>query len=351
MKKLILSVVLLWAFCLGASPALAAGGTTLIAYNTIGAILAGNIWEYSTQEMLLDRLPQFPPQNPIFLIGTTLENFRIGELVGFGTVARPEFYWCNPEYPYDSRYITKQKLGVAAMLFCDPEDRIDLEIPAGVNLHQEIIRQLQERRIDLAAVYVEGTFREVTYSIAFNIDKTGINRKDTSTFTNVYQETELFDWRFTGVLATDPKTSPLLTYGGVPLHLHGMQMRGKIGGHVVKVVPAEKVVASVYPISRTEVNLADLTLEVLVANNQRIVLKAANKGLVFCDHIKVTAALPDGKLALSTRLGTLEPMGSEFIDLKPTAEIQGQRVTFSIDPQDELAESDEANNKVVLSIP
>ncbi len=351
MKRVILSVVLLCALCWGAPAAQAAGGTTLIAYNTIGAILAGNIWEYSTQEMLLDRLPAFPPQNPFYLIGTTLENFRIGELVGFGTVARSEFYWCNPEYPYDSRHLAQQKLGVAAMLICDPEDRIDLEIPAGVNLHQEIVRQLQERRIDLAAIYVQGTFREVTYSIAFNIDKTGINRKDTSTFTNVYQETELFDWRFTGVLANDPKTGPLLTYGGSPLHLHGMQMRGKIGGHIVKIVPAEKVVAAVYPISRTEVNLADLALEVLVANNQRIVLKASNKGLVFCEHVKVTAALPDGKLALSTRLATLKPMGSEFIDLKPTAEIQGKNVTFSIDPQDELADPNKANNKVIMSVP
>jgi hypothetical protein len=351
MKKLILIVVLLWALCWGSSAAQAAGGTSLIAYNSIGGILAGNIWEYSTLDVLLHRLPQFPPQNPIFLIGTSLENYRIGELVGFGTVARPEFYWCNPEYPYDSRYLTKQKLGVAAMLICDPEDRIDLEIPAGVNLHQEIIRQLQERRIDLAAVYVEGTFQEVTYSIAFHVDKKGINLKELSSFTNVYQETELFDWRLAGVLASDPKLSPLLTYGGVPLHLHGMQMQGKIGGHVGKAIPAEKLVAAAYPIHQTELNVADLALEVLVANNRRIVLKASNKGLVFCEHVKVTAALPDGKLALSTRLATLEPMGSEFIDLKPTAEIQGKQVTFSIDPQDEFVDSNKANNKVVLTVP
>ena len=345
-----ISAVLLWSLCVGAPAAFAANGTSLIAYNTIQAILAGNIWEYSTQEMLLDRLSAFPPQNPVFLIGTSLETFRIGELLGFGTVARPEFYWCNPEYPYDARYLAEQKLGVAAMAICDPEDRIDLEIPAGVNLQQEIIRQLQERRVDLAALYVEGTFQEVTYSIAFHIDKTGINRKDISTFTNVYQETELFDWRFAGILAADSKTGPLLTYGGVPLHLHGMQMHGKIGGHALKIVPAEKVVASVYPIARTEVNLADLSLEVLVANNQRIVLKASNKGVIFCEHIKVTASLPDGKLALSTRLATLVPMGGEFIDLKPAAEIEGKKVTFSIDPQDEFRESSEANNQVVLTV-
>ena len=350
MKRLVFSVVLVWVLCLGLSGAQAAGGTTLIAYNAIGAILGGNIWEYTTQEVLLQRLSQFPPQHSVFLIGTTLENFRIGELVGFGTVARPEFFWCNPEYPYDSRYVTREKLGVAAMLICDPEDRLELQIPAGVNLHQEIIRQLKERRIDVAAVYVEGTFQDVTYSIAFTIDKKGINFKDLSTFTNVYKETNLFDWRLAGVLAADPKIEPLLAYGGVPLHLHGMQLAGKIGGHVGKAIP-EQVTAWAYPIHRTEFNLADLFLEVIAANDQRIVLKASNRGLTYCDHIKVTATLPDGKAALSTRLATLGPGGSEFIDLRPTAAIQGKKITFSIDPQNEILEFNEGNNSVVLDIP
>jgi len=31
-----------------------------------------------------------------------------------------------------------------------------------------------------------------------------------STFTNVYKETNLFDWRLAGVLAADPKIEPLL---------------------------------------------------------------------------------------------------------------------------------------------
>jgi len=349
MRKIVLGLIVTWMLCLGVAPAQAAGGTTLIAYNTVNGILAGNIWEYTTQDVLQQRLRNFPLNWPVFLMGTSLNYYHIGELVGFGTVGRPEFYWNNPEYPYDSRPIGREKLGVAALMICDPEDRMELLIPAGVNLHQEIIRQLNERGINLAAIHAEGTFKELTYSIAFNIEKKGIDPKNLSSFTSVYQEPAPSDWRLMGVLATDPQTQPLLTYGGIPCHLHGIQQYGLIGGHMVKVVP-DQVRVSVYPIYHSEVNLADLVLEVISANNQRIVLKVSNRGLAHCDHVKVTASLPDGKLVLSTRLATLAPQGAEFIDLGPTAPIQGSRVTFSIDPQNEILEFNENNNTIATSV-
>jgi hypothetical protein len=93
-------------------------------------------------------------------------------------------------------------------------DRIELQIPAGTNLHQEIIRQLKERGINLAAISVDGSFRELTYSIAFTIEKKGINLQDPSSFTHAYQAQGPADLRLTGVLATDPRIEPLLTYGG-----------------------------------------------------------------------------------------------------------------------------------------
>jgi len=189
----------------------------------------------------------------------------------------------------------------------------------------------------------------LTYSIAFNIDKKGIDPKNLSSFTSVYQEPAPSDWRLMGVLATDPKISPLLTYGGIPCHLHGMQRYGLIGGHMVKAVP-EQVKAWAFPIFHTELNLVDLVVEVISVSNQRIVLKVSNRGLAHCDHIKVTATLPDGKLALSTRLATLGPQGAEFIDLRPSTPIQGFKITFSVDPENEILESNENNNAMVTSV-
>jgi|GEM_PF-3136674 len=327
----------------------AEGETALIAYNTITGILEGNIWEYTTPVVLEQRLREFAPDRPCFLMGTTLNYYRIGELVGFGTVGRPEFYWCNPEYPYHCQPLQGEKLGVAALMVCDPEDRIELTVPAGVNLHQEIIRQLREKRIGLAVLAVEGTFREVGYSIAFQIEKKGIDPQNPSTFTAAYQDKGPVEWRLMGVLATDARFQPLLTYGGNPCHLHGKQKFGPVGGHVMKAIP-EQVKAYAYPISHSEVNLADLVLEVVAANDQRIVLKASNRGLAHCDHIKVSVTLADGKSVAGARLSTLAPGEAEFLELRPSLPIQGTQVTFRIDPDGDILESNEANNTVVSLI-
>jgi hypothetical protein len=40
----------------------------------------------------------------------------------------------------------------------------------------------------------------------------------------------------------------------------------------------------------------------------------------------------------------------QFIDLRPAVPIQGAKVTFSIDPQEEILEASEANNTVVMDV-
>lgn len=327
------------------APAAAPTANLLVCYSTVANLLAGDLWQVTRRAWAEAPLAGLPGGWVLAGVGTTDLVGRNGEIAVDGTVAKRGLYFCDPTDPRPVLRLGGQAMPLLALAACDPATAITAPAVADQPLHAQIEALARAKGLKVAAVRVRGRFRDVRYSLAYNLRKEGTplgqHGLDTSPYQRLLAAPEAADWWFSGFFAADEPDQALLSIGGKPVHLHGARTDQSLGGHLgaATVVGAE---LSLYPLSTIQRHLCDLTVSGARLAGRTLTVRVANVGDNGVTHCPLRITDRQGQL-LDTDLGSLAPGGVLEARLAlPRA--PSPPLTVQVDVDKALRERDESNN-------
>jgi predicted DNA-binding protein with PD1-like motif len=318
---------------------------TLLSYNTVTDLLAGDLWEVTRQPLVVAALKGYGAGRPVVGLGTTDLPGRNGEVLARGTTDRPELLFCDAQPPRPVLRLGAQAMPYVSLGVGDPATAVTLPLPAGELVHAQVAALAAARGIKLAGVRVRGTFREVRYSVAYNLLKTGTplaqHGADTAPYQHLLAAPEPAEWEFVGFYGAEETTQRLFSIGGKPVHLHATRLDRSAGGHLgaAQVVSGELVL---YPLTALVTHQCDLTVSNPRLTGATVRCTLANLGGNGVTHSPLRVSDARGKL-LDQDAGPLAPGASRSLELALPRAPHGPLVVQA-DPDDQLAESDERNN-------
>ncbi|NUP98472.1 MAG: hypothetical protein HUU35_01320 [Armatimonadetes bacterium] len=334
---------------LGAASGRGEPAAEVIAFNTVGDMLAGDMWDAIYPWDVIVALQDFPADWPVVGLGTTSTTFANGEVLALGTAAQPLFHYCDPAYPQRVWPVTTAMpfLGLAV---CDPATRLTCEARPGEELAPQIRAFCQERQLDLAAVLVEGRLREVGGTIAHDLRKSGSPLTDygakTTDYLLPFSSAETAVWQVGGLWAAGAEPQKSLSIAGHPLHLHAVRADRSRGGHFGRGV-VETATISVYPLRSVVVVQGDATARDGRRDGAELVFTVANAGGANILHLPLALTVP-GEAPLAMQLAGLRPGEAREVRVPIRWADAKAAVTVTLDPANAVREADEGNNTLVF---
>src|SRR5829696_5288967 len=163
------------------APSGAAGGTpSLVAYNTVQGLLAGDLEHTVSIVRVRSDLAAYPPDWPVVGVGTTNRPFRTGEPIPGGTAGDLRFWWADPDSPSQAAVTDlgagpgagPVELPFLAIGVGDPARALTWEARDVPDVHAWLSAQLAAAGIELAGVLLEGEFGAVKTTVSYNIPAT-----------------------------------------------------------------------------------------------------------------------------------------------------------------------------------
>jgi hypothetical protein len=323
-------------------------GNRMLAFNTLRDLFKGDIWESIDQEEVGRHLYIYPGNYQVIGLGTTDQCYRMGEVMVHGRVGEPSFLWANPEYPYRVSALKEAKFPWLQVALFDPKKELRLAIDGSDDLHGALIKRLQKDRVRMCAVYGEAVTLRVDYSLTYHIPKSGLDlsvKKGEAAYLRAFQDAAHGRWVFFGIYVDEDSLESCGMAPGQPLLLAGYNKDTDQGG-LIRSAKVQSARISYYPLDEFEVLQSDLTVSDIRVHEQRITAEVKNLGDMWANHVKVRMRLPDSNRqweAVIPALGPQEERPLRFIFNRMPSE---KSVVVQVDPEDQIYESDEENNRM-----
>ena len=243
---------------------------TLLVYSSIERLYAGELTPTMPLADAEAAVEAYPPEWAVVGVATTNMPERNGEVIIDGSVEDTHYWWADPG---SANHATLFELNATdtdgeaeatpavldepehefpflALSVADAETAITLEGDDIPDLHAWLVEQLEAEGIALAGVQLEGEFSVVHTSIAHNLPATGmvtVNGRVSEDIFHYVDYEEPGSWVIDGVYAAEEDAQLIVSVAGRPLHLHGYQTDGSVGGHIQSAV-ATHVTATIYPL-------------------------------------------------------------------------------------------------------
>jgi hypothetical protein len=248
----------------GGGAARAQGGPaqpTLLLYNTVESLLAGDLLNTVTSGEVSRDLAAFPPDWPVVGVGTTNWFGRNGELMPTGTTTALHYWWADPDppthatirdladWPTDPALGGEPYLPFLGLAVGDPAAAVTLQVENVDDVHAWLAERLAAENIALAGVRLEGEFGPVQTTVAYNIPLTGLDLSGGYVGDDYFRFGDYAPatWTMVGLYAAAPALQPAIAAPDQAIHLHGYQPATMLGGHIGRAA-AVQVAATVWPL-------------------------------------------------------------------------------------------------------
>jgi hypothetical protein len=246
----------------GAASAQSGGAQpSLLLYNTVESLLAGDLLNTVTLGEVNRDLAAFPAGWPVVGVGTTNWFGRNGELLPDGTATALRYWWADPDPPThaairdladwrtDPALGSEPYLPFIGLAVGDPAGAVTLRVENVDDVHAWLAERLAAEGIALAGVRLDGAFGPVQTTVAHNIPLTGLDLSGGYVGDDFFRFGDYApaDWRMVGLYAAAPALQPAIAAPDQPIHLHGYQPATLLGGHIGR-APVRQATATVWPL-------------------------------------------------------------------------------------------------------
>ncbi|MFQ5859685.1 MAG: hypothetical protein ACE5LU_29165, partial [Anaerolineae bacterium] len=247
---------------------------TLLTYNTVERLLAGDLLHTVTITDVRSDLAGYPSDWPVVGVGTTNWIGRNGEMMPDGTAGDLRFWWADPNSASQADIgdlargqPTAVGFPFLGLAIGDPSTTITWTLHEVSDVHAWMEERLAASVIDLAGVQLRGQFGPVKTTVAYNIPLTGLDLSGGYVGTDYFRFGEYITatWTINGVYAADPALQRVISTAGHPLHLHGYQPDTMLGGHVGS-AKAISVTATIWPLDQMVIRRGKVGVGALYAD-------------------------------------------------------------------------------------
>ena len=293
----------------------------LFVYNSSYDLTRGDLWEYIKDQQILLDLEPYPKNFVVIGLGNTNQSYSIGEMMATGTVGLSRFLWINPKYPNKAAEIWDREFPFAAIAACNPNEIIQWDETEG-EIHKILADRIQAEKIKVAALKMRGTLFDVQFHVSSHIPKEGISTLH-------------------GAPAKEQRQKA--SADGQPIHIHGYEKNSKKGGNIDS-ARIDRLSVQIYPIEDVKFFQNDLWIEDVKWNRGRVEIIVVNEGRMNLKHVTVEALFPEREKWTVT-IDRIAPMSKRFIEFSPPADLQDGIGWVVVDPNDEIKERREDNNR------
>ncbi len=346
MKKILLIslVIMVLVMKLPAFPA--ERKSALFVYNSSYDLMRGDLWNYIKDQQILLDLETYPKNFVVIGLGNTNQSYSIGEMMATGTVGLPRFLWISPQYPNKAVQIWDREFPFAAIAVCNPKGVIQWEETGG-DIHKTLSDRIEAEGVKVAALKMRGTLVDVQFHVSSNIPKEGMG---TSRGTRHEGEKEKAfriegpsEWELNGLYVYSQELQLMASTDGQPIRLHGYESSSKRGGHI-DWARIDRLFVRLYPLEDVTLFQNDLFIEDVKWSGGRIEITVVNDGRMNVKHVTVKTLFPEMETWTVT-IDRIEPMSKRFIEFFPSAHFSGGKGWVVVDPDDEIKERREDNNR------
>jgi hypothetical protein len=231
---------------------------TLLAFNTVERLLAGDLLHTVTISAVQTSLAAFPSDWPVVGLGTTNRTGRNGELAPDGTAGALRLWWADPDSTPQGNIVNLADnippdvgfpfIGLAVG---NPSTAIVWTAQNVPDVHAWLEQKLAAQGIDLAGVQLFGEFGAVKTTVAYNLPLTGLDLSSGYAGPEYFRfgEYVTHTWTMDGLYAADPALTRVISTPKNPLQLHGYEGDVRLGGHVGS-AQAISLTATVWPLEQ-----------------------------------------------------------------------------------------------------
>ncbi|MGQ9859640.1 MAG: CARDB domain-containing protein [Thermodesulfobacteriota bacterium] len=320
----------------------------LFFFNTLSDLLRGDLWQWISQQEVVRHLYIYPERFIVVGLGTTNWPERMGEVLVSGTVDKVRFQWANPEYPYRIQDIQDGVFPWIQVAVVDPKNFLELDLERTDDLHGELVRRFRTRRVDRCALVIDAQTNQVEYSLTYRIPKSGLDLTvpgGKEAYLRAFKEVAQANWIFQGIYVDEALASGCGVPPGQPLLLMGRNTRTQNGGLIRRArIQAARV--QYFPIDHHEVIKSDLTVSEVRVHEDRMTVQVKNLGGLTAEHVKLRLSFPDTKREHEAVLPRLKPEEELSVRFRVTKTPGDRTMILTVDPEDQILESDESNNRV-----
>ena len=323
----------------------------LFVYNSSYDLMRGDLWDYIKDQQILLDLESYPRNFIVIGLGNTNQSYSIGEMMATGTVGLPRFLWISPQYPNKAVEVYDRQFPFAAIAVCNPKGAIRWEETEG-EIHKILSDRIEAEGVKVAALKMKGTLLDVQFHVSTHIPKGGIGTlhgtHDKGKKGKAFRMEGPSEWELNGLYLYAQELQLMASTDGQPIRIHGYESNSKKGGYI-DFARIDKLSVRVYPIEDLKLFQNDLWIEDVKWNEGRIEIIVVNDGRMNVKHVTVQILFPEQETWKVT-IGRLEPSSKRFIEFIPSPHLPEGKGWVVVDPDDEIKERREDNNRLRLPI-
>jgi len=346
MKKLLSISFLIVLLTMGGVAFSAEQKSKLFVYNSSYDFTRGDLWEYiKDQQILLDMDP-YPKNFAVIGLGNTNQSYSIGEMMATGTVGLSRFLWINPKYPNKVVEIWDREFPFAAIAACNPNEIIRWDETEG-EIHKILADRIEAEGVKVAALKMRGTLFDVQFHVSSHIPKEGIRTPQGSRAegerNKVFRIEGPSEWELYGLYLYSQELQLMASTDGQPIHIHGYEKKSRRGGNIDS-AKINRLTVQLYPIEDVKFFQNDLWIEDVKWDKGRVEIIVVNEGRMNVKLVTVEVRFPEREKWTVT-IERTPPMSKKFIEFSPPPDLPDGIGWVVVDPNDEIKERREDNNR------
>lgn len=346
MKKVLYISSLIVVLTMGGVAFSAEQKSKLFVYNSSYDLARGDLWEYIKDQQILLDLEPYPRNFVVIGLGNTNQSYSIGEMMAMGTVGLSRFLWINPKYPNKAMEIWDREFPFAAIAVCNPNETIQWDETEG-EIHKIIADRIEAEGVKVAALKMRGTLFDVQFHVSSHIPKEGISTlqgdRGEGQRHKAFRIEGPSEWVLNGLYLYSQELQLMASADGQPIHIHGYEKNSKRGGNIDS-ARIDRLTIQIYPIEDVKFFQNDLWIEDVKWHRGKVEIIVINEGKMNLKHVTVEVLFPEREKWTVTIDRTL-PMSKKFIEFSPPPDLPDGIGWVVVDPNDEIKERREDNNR------
>jgi hypothetical protein len=318
----------------------------LFVYNSSHDFMRGDLWEYIKDQQIVLDLESYPKNYVVIGLGNTNQSYAIGEMMTMGTVGLPRFIWVNPAYPNKAVEIWDREFPFAAIAVCNPRKIIRWNETDG-EIHKTLADRIEAEGVKVAALKMKGTLFDVQFHVSSHVPKRGIQAPHGDRGEGQRGKTFRIEgpskWTLNGLYLYSQELQLMASADGQPIRIHGYEEKSKKGGYIDS-ARIDRLSVRLYPIEDVKLFQNDLSIEDVKWNGGKGEIIVVNEGKMNVKHVTVEILFPEREKWTVT-INRTPPMSKRFIEFTPPADLPEGTGWVVVDPNDEIKERREDNNR------
>lgn len=316
-------------------------------FNTYSDFLKGDHWQWISSEGVARRLYVYPERFLVMGMGNTNWPERMGEVIVEGAITRLVYRFADPEYPYKLKSIPDGPFPWLYVAVVDPDTGLESRVEKASDVHRVLVEKFRREGIEMCAVELEAEAKHVEYTVTYRIPKSGLDltvEQGKAAYLRAFQDEGDSSWVMRGIYADEIMATKCGIPPGQPLILVGYNKKTLNAG-LIRMARVQGATVRYYPIGKLEVFKSDLTVSDIRVHENRITVEVRNEGSLVAEHVKVKVSLPESAKELEAVLPKIGPQEEVPIRFNLKKGPSDKTVVALVDPEDQIAESNENNNK------